>query len=261
MNTDFDFEGATIVVTGASSGIGRQVALEFGRSGATVLNVDVTEDPKDIDADVPTHERIRRDDGEAVYVSADISRRSDVAAAIDAATEYGGVDVMVNNAGVSTHMSLDEISPEDLRRIHETNVYGSFFGTQLAAEDMLKRDQQGCIINTTSISSTLAQQNQIVYDMSKAALSMLTKGAALELGSDGIRVNAVAPGHIATEIIEGLTRRVHEQVERGDLSKDIPLGRAGVPKDVADAYLFLASDSAEYITGETITIDGGWQVY
>jgi NAD(P)-dependent dehydrogenase (short-subunit alcohol dehydrogenase family) len=262
----FDFSDDVVIVTGGSSGIGRATALAFGDAGATVVVADVREEPKDIDAETPTHERIVDDGGDAAYVETDVSDPDAVESVVEAAREYGGVDVMVNNAGVFVGGSVtdrdgDALDADGLDTMYGVNVRGVFVGTKVAAQDMLDRDDSGAIVNTASISSSYAQHGQIGYDATKGAVRMLTRGAALELGGTGIRVNAVAPGQIATEFIDGWTEDAKESGETGEgFLKDIPMERAGTPADVAPAVCYLASDAAGYTTGELLHVDGGWQV-
>jgi NAD(P)-dependent dehydrogenase (short-subunit alcohol dehydrogenase family) len=256
----YDFSDETVIVTGGSSGIGRAIAVAFGDAGATVLNADIRAESKDTDAELPTHELIEHNGGNAGYVETDVSERDSVADAVSKAREYGGVDVMVNNAGWFNKGPMESVSEADFDRIHDINAGGVFFGCQLAAADMRERDATGTIINTASISSTHAQTGQIPYDSTKGAIQMITKGAALELASDGIRVNAVAPGHIATEFGAGAEQK-EESVAAGELAKAIPLDRPGYPSDIAPAVLYLASDAASYVTGELLYVDGGWQMY
>jgi NAD(P)-dependent dehydrogenase (short-subunit alcohol dehydrogenase family) len=259
-DASYDFSDETVIVTGASSGIGRAMAIRFGEAGATVLNADVEPDPKDRGAEVPTHERIREAGGTAEFVRTDVTDRDDLSAVVEAAREFGGVDVMVNNAGLYIGGPLTEITPDEFERIHAVNVGGVFFGTQVAAVDMIDRGVGGAIVNTASISSELAQFGQVQYDSTKGAIKMVTRGAALELADEDIRVNAVAPGQIATEFLEGWTEEAEEGAENDGLLKPVPLGRAGYPEDVAAAALFLASDDAAYVTGELLYVDGGWQI-
>lgn len=255
---NYDYTGDTVLITGATSGIGRETALRFADSGATVINADIEVEPNE--ADIPTHDRIKADGGTAEYVKTDVTEKSELETAIIAAREYGGVDVMINNAGLQVPGPFREVTPEAFRAIHEVNSFGAFFGTQVAAEDMIQRDEPGVIINTASISSNKAQFEQVPYDSSKGAVRMITRGTALELAEYGIRVNGVAPGQIATEFIEGWSEEAKQAVENDDLLKPVPLGRAGTPEDVAGAYLFLASDDARYITGDLLHVDGGWQI-
>jgi NAD(P)-dependent dehydrogenase (short-subunit alcohol dehydrogenase family) len=255
---DPDFEGETVVVTGGTSGIGRETAMQFGAAGATVLIGDVEREPKL--ADAPTAEAIREAGGEAAFVETDVSDRSAVEALVEAAREHGGVDVMINNAGIYRDGTVTDLTAADLAAVLSVNVEGVFNGVQSAAADMLDRDDPGVIINTASISSRFAQHGQTAYDASKGAVAMLTRTAALELAEAEIRVNAVAPGQIATEFTPGLAERQRELSRTEGHLKPVPLGRAGEPSDVAGAYLFLASEAAAYVTGELLFVDGGWQV-
>jgi NAD(P)-dependent dehydrogenase (short-subunit alcohol dehydrogenase family) len=254
-----DFDDETVIVTGGASGIGREVALRFGDAGATVLVADLDDEPKD--ADVPTHEAVREAGGAAEFVECDVTERDQLRAVVEAAREFGGVDVMVNNAGLIVNGSILDLDPEAFDAIHAVNAKGVYFGTQVAANDMLDRNDPGVVVNTASISSNDAQFDQVQYDSSKGAVRMITRGAALELAEHGIRVNAVAPGQIATEFTEGWSERAPEQVAGDELIKPVPLGRAGTPADVAGAYLYLASEDASYVTGELLSVDGGWQVF
>ncbi len=254
-----NFEGETIIVTGATSGIGREIALRFGDAGAAVIVADIQKEPKD--GDVPTHEVIREAGGDAEFVETDVTDVEDLRTVVAAAREYGGVDVMVNNAGIIVPGSILDINPETFDKIHAVNARGTFFGTQAAANDMIDRGDPGVLINTASISSDFAQYEQVQYDSSKGAVRMITRGSALELADHGIRVNAVAPGQIATEITEGWADEAKEKIENDELIKPVPLSRAGTPKDIAPAYLYLASEEASYVTGEILQVDGGWQIF
>lgn len=264
----FDFADETVIVTGASAGIGRAIALGFGEAGATVINADVREAPKMNSEDVPTHDRIEQAGGTAEYVETDVSDPEEITSVVEAAREYGGVDVMMNNAAVQHSEPFLDVEQDAFDKLQETNIRGYFFGTQAAAQDMIDRGEPGCIVNTASISSTDAQHNQVQYDSTKGAIKMITRGTALELAEHDIRVNAIAPGQIATEFTEGWSEEAQEaagddgesQSESGFI-KPVPLGRAGHPKDTVGAVLFLASESASYITGELLFVDGGWTAF
>jgi glucose 1-dehydrogenase len=256
-----DFTDETVIVTGASSGIGRAVALGFGEAGATVVNADVRAEPKDENADTaagdtgtPTHEVIADDtDGRGIYVEADVSDVDDVESVVGGAREFGGVDVMVNNAGIHVSREFLDVTPEEYDRLHAVNARGAFFGTQAAAQDMIDRDEPGTIVNTASTTSAHAEWEHSHYATTKGAVKMLTQSAALELARYDVRVNAVAPGPIATEITEGWSERAEADVGEG---REPPM-RAGRPADLTDAYCYLASDGADYVTGETLWVDGG----
>jgi len=253
------FEDDTVVVTGAASGIGREVALAFGDAGATVIVADLHEESKD--GDVSTHERITRAGGEAAFVETDVTDVEQLRAVVAAAREYGGVDVMINNAGIIVPGSVRDLDPESFDEVHAVNARGTFFGTQAAVNDMIDREEPGAVINTASISSDFAQYGQVQYDSTKGAVRMITRGSALELAEYGIRVNAVAPGQIATEMTDGWADEVAEQIANDELIKSVPLDRAGTPQDLTAAYLYLASEQASYVTGEMLYVDGGWQIF
>lgn len=253
-----DFSGETVIVTGAASGIGREIARRFGEAGATTVVADLQEAPKN--GGVPTHERIQRDGGDGHFVQTDVSDVTQLESLVRAAREFGGVDVMVNNAGIIIPGDIRDVAPEDLDAILDVNVRGTFFGTQAAANDMLERDEPGVILNTASISSNLAQFDQVQYDASKGAVQMITRGAALDLAESGVRVNAVAPGQIATEMTEGWSEEAKRGAQEDEFIKPVPLQRAGLPEDIAPAYLYLASEDAGYVTGEILHVDGGWQI-
>jgi len=262
-SASFDFTDEVVIVTGGSSGIGRATALAFAEAGATVVVADVRSDPKDLDAETPTHDLIDESFGDAHFVETDVSDPDEVESVVQAAREFGGVDVMVNNAGLFRGGSITDLDTADLDAMLGVNVRGVFAGTQIAAQDMLDRDDPGAIVNTASISSSVAQYGQVGYDATKGAVGMITRGAALDLAETGIRVNAVAPGQIATEFLEGWTEEAKQAAAGASddgFLKDIPMGRAGVPDDVAPAICYLASDAAGYTTGELLHVDGGWQI-
>jgi NAD(P)-dependent dehydrogenase (short-subunit alcohol dehydrogenase family) len=256
----YEYTDETVIVTGASAGIGRAIARRFGQAGAHVIVADVREAPKRDDEDTPTHELIAEAGGSADYAKTDVSEPSDIESVVEGARDFGGVDVMVNNAGVQIPGPFREIDPDSLDRLYQVNVRGTYFGTQIAANDMIERDDPGAIVNTASISSRVAQHGQTAYDTTKGAIKMITRGTALELADHGIRVNAVAPGQIATELTESWSEEAQQAAGEGNegFIKPVPLGRAGFPTDLDGAYLFLASEDAGYITGELLYVDGGW---
>ncbi|NHN61457.1 MULTISPECIES: SDR family NAD(P)-dependent oxidoreductase [Halorussus] len=253
-----DFSDSTVVVTGAAAGIGRAVALAFGDAGATVLVADVREEPKAADEAAPTHERIRDAGGTAEYVETDVSDPDQIRTVVEAAREFGGVDVMVNNAGVYTKRRFREVTPEEFEEVHAVNARGTFFGTQIAANDMIDRGDPGVVVNTSSDTQGRAAWDHSHYAATKGAVRMITRSAALELASEDVRVNAVAPGPVATEIREGWAEEAEAMAPEGE-TPDLPL-RAADPAELAGAYLFLASDDASFVTGETVWVDGGGHV-
>jgi len=257
---DADFGDDTVVVTGGSSGIGRAIALSFGRAGATVVVADQRREPKADDAERPTHEAIAETPGRGEFVRTDVADPEQLADLMTLARELGGVDVMVNNAGIPSRSSVLDATEDEFERVLGVNAAGVLFGCQVAAKDMIDRGEPGSIVNTASISSEVAQHDQVQYDATKGAIEMVTKGTALELAAHDIRVNAIAPGQIATEFTEGWSQEAQDAAgdEEGEFIKPIPLGRAGHPEDNAGAAMFLASDAASYITGDMVFVDGGW---
>lgn len=269
--TNFDFDGETAIVTGGTSGIGREVARRFGEAGATVLIADMREQPKEDDADLPTHELIEEAGGRAEFVETDVSDPDQVGAVVEAARDFGGVDMMVNNAGIYRHGSVTGTDADAFDQVYAINVRGVFAGCRAAARDMLDRGETGSIVNTASISSEYAQVGHSMYDASKGAVMMLTRVAAAELAPYDVRVNAVAPGIIETTFGEGNPETDAERAESfllddadlpdpndRDVGSDIPMDRMGTPEDLAGAYLFLAGDDAEYVTGHLLYVDGGY---
>lgn len=256
---DYDFDGETVVVTGGSSGIGRAMATAFGAAGASVLIGDLREHPPGDEA-VPTHEVIEDAGGTAAFTETDVADPDDVAALVDAARGYGGVSVMVNNAGIVDRSGLLEASAEDYDAVQAVNARAVMLGCRYAGEDMIERDEAGSILSTVSISAEFSLFDHVIYDAAKGAAKMITRTAALELAAHGIRVNAVAPGFTATNLSEGGPDALRETVESGDTLKPVPMGRAGEPTEIAEPALFLCSDAASYVTGELFFVDGGYQV-
>ena len=239
------------IVTGAGAGNGRGIALRFAEEGARIVAADL-----DLAAARGTADLVAERGGEAVAVHADVSRRAQVASLVDAATErFGGVHILVNNAGVETLIPLLDLEEEEWDRVIDTNLKGAFLCAQIAARAMVAAKTPGAIVNIASINAKIALAGQAHYTSSKGGLIMLTKSMALDLAPHGIRVNAIGPGVIETRMTE---RSLADPERRAMLLSKVPLGRVGQPRDVANAALFLASDEASYITGTTLYVDGGW---
>jgi len=184
-------------------------------------------------------------------INPNLSSYQEVENAINsAAKKYGKIDILINNAGVSASEKLYNYKPEDFDRVMALNVNAVFYGC-LAVAPIMKKRGGGVIINTSSMVSLYGQPAGVAYPTSKFAVNGLTKSLARELAVDNIRVNAVAPGVTATDMVANLPEKTREQI-----SKSIPLGRVATPEDIANAFLYLASDDASYVTGEILSVDG-----
>ncbi|WP_430639301.1 SDR family oxidoreductase [Haloferax volcanii] len=248
-------DGRVAVVTGGSSGIGRGIALAYAEAGADAVVCDIREEPKEGGA--PTHEQIEADtDSSATYVELDVTDPAAFEAAMDAAEAFGGVDVMVNNAGIWRPEEFLEVTEAEFQGMLDINLKGVYFGAQAAATRMVESGG-GSIINVSSVNGIFGNGNYPSYSASKGAVRTLSYSLAHGLGGDGVRVNTIHPGAIKTKIgHEGAEETGEEQTAQ--LTAMIPLGRQGEPDDVAGVAVFLASDLSKYVTGESIVVDGGW---
>lgn len=243
--------GAVALITGAGSpkGIGRAIALAFAREGAAVSLVGrsgVVERAREVMSLGAT----------AVALEVDVADRDQVDVAVSQTiAELGPIDVLVNNAGFCTFRSFLDLDQELWQRTLDVNVTGYFNFGQSVARQMVANANGGSIINVTSISAEVSGERKVHYSVTKAADKMLTLGMAVELGRYGIRVNAIAPGTIETNIVrdDAITRIVDET----DWRRALPLGRIGSPYDIAGAAVFLASRESAYMTGSTVLVDGG----
>ena len=234
--------GKTAVITGASAGIGAAIAERFVEEGASVLLTDLAED-----SGVALAKRLGQR-----FLRADMASTADRDALFkDVASTWGTLDILVNNAGITHAAELNELTEEGFDRVIAVNVKAATFATQAAARLM---QEGGSIINLSSVNAVLAIPNQIPYAISKGAIRQLTNVTAVALAPRGIRVNAIGPGTIMTEM--GKSVMASEEQRQRILSRT-PLGRVGDPEEIASIAAFLASAEASYITGQTIYADGG----
>lgn len=239
----FNFADKTVCVTGAASGIGRATAILFAELGARVYVADRNEPG--------LRELAGRFPGRARAVLYDQAR---IASIEQLDQEVGDVDVLVNNAGILLYEPLLDLQWSDLERVVAINLTGSIALSRLAGARMVRR-QSGVILHTSSQLVYNGAEYRPVYSATKAAITQFVKSAALEWGRHGVRVNAVAPGRTLTPLNQHL---LTDPEQYADAVARIPLGRLGRPEDIANAFVFLASGAASYITGQTVVVDGGW---
>jgi NAD(P)-dependent dehydrogenase (short-subunit alcohol dehydrogenase family) len=247
-NMDVRFDGKIVVITGASSGIGKATALEFIASGATVIFTGV-EKPEDV---------VLRDYSGAEYYRLDVTREEEVAAFAKHVDEkYGGADVLHNNAGILIPHALHECSTEEYDLTMAVNTRGVYLVSKYFITQMMRKGG-GAIVNTCSMSGLVADMNYFSYNASKGAVANMTRSMAIDYAPYNIRVNAVNPGSIKTDMYFRSAERVGglDVLDFG-MADEYPIGRNGYPEEVAACVLFLASDRASFVTGHNMVVDGG----
>lgn len=246
----------TAVITGGASGFGRAIARTFASEGADIVVADIREEPRE--GGEPTHELVEQEtDSRAGFVDCDVTSPDDLTVAVEAAEEFGGLDIMVNNAGITNETDFLEVTEAEYEELMSINVKGVFFGAQAAAKAMLDNGG-GTMINMSSAGAYRAMADISTYCASKAAVRTLTYALADRFGGD-IRVNSINPGFSNTQMTaeSSLGSGVKGRIDAKMLKGTIPEGRFGEPEEVADVALFLASDRSSYVNGESILVDGG----
>jgi NAD(P)-dependent dehydrogenase (short-subunit alcohol dehydrogenase family) len=242
------------LVTGASKGIGKGIAIRYAQEGAAVVIAS-----RSMELLSGIAKEINKAGGQALALPLDVRRPESIQEVVDRTVqEYGRLDIMVNNAGVSMAHPSEALPHIDWIRAVETDLFGVFYGCQSAGRQMMKQGG-GCIINITSIYGIVAAPMRAAYCASKAGANMLTKVLASEWADKNIRVNAIAPGYIRTELVQGVIDKGILPV--GAIEKRTPQGRIGEVQDVLGAAVYLASDEASFVTGSIVTVDGGWVAY
>ena len=244
-------KGKVAIVTGGNSGIGKAIALGLAKAGASIV-IDYVARPEATDA-------LERDIAAlgdvAIGVEADVSKVADLQALVDAAVaKFGRLDIMVNNAGVETRTSVLETTEAQYDKVLTINLKSAFFGTQIAARQMLKQGSPGRIINVTSVHEDWPMPGNTAYCLSKGGMRMLTRTAGVELAPHGILVVGIGPGAVATPI--NLSTMADPALLKR-LDGAIPIGRMAQPEEIANVAVFLAGDGASYLTATTIFADGG----
>ncbi|MDT0159866.1 MULTISPECIES: 3-oxoacyl-ACP reductase FabG [unclassified Bacillus (in: firmicutes)] len=237
----------TAIITGAANGIGFAAAERFAREGANVVLADFDEE-----IGREREGELNREGLHARFIQVDVSKRESIDELVrQVLEEYERIDILINNAGITRDSMLAKMAAEDFQKVIDVNLTGVFHCTQAVIPSMIEQGK-GKVISTSSVSGVYGNIGQTNYAAAKAGVVGMTKTWAKELGRKGINVNAVAPGFIHT----GMTAKVPEKVI-GQMKQMVPLGRLGSPEDIANAYLFLASDESDYINGTVLHVDGG----
>ena len=239
------------IVTGGNSGIGQAIVLELARQGAAIVIDYVAHS----EATTALEQQIAKLGDQSIGVDADVSKPADLQKLVDAAVKrFGRLDIMVNNAGIETRTSVLDTTEQQYDAVLRINLKSAFFGTQLAAKQMIKQGYGGRIINITSVHEDWPMPDNTPYCLSKGGMRMLTRTAGVELGPHGVLVVGVGPGAVETPIN---TATMNDPAEMEKLDAAIPLGRMAQPEEIASIVAMLASDRASYITATTVFADGG----
>jgi glucose 1-dehydrogenase len=255
-------KGKNVLVTGGSSGIGQAIAVRFAQYGANVA-INYLKTPEEAhDTEEQVHactRRVQQEGVKDVLVGGDVSREEDVVRMVgEAAEQLGGLDVLINNAGIQISKPSHELADGEFDRVIDVNLRGSFLCAREAIKRFLDQGSGGVIINVSSVHQRIPKPKYLGYSVSKGGMANLTTTLALEYAEQGIRVNGVGPGATVTPINRAW---IDDPVKREQVESHIPMRRAGDADEMAGVICFLASDDAAYVTGQTLYVDGGLTLY
>lgn len=251
-----EFMGRVVVITGGGNGLGLEIARRFAENKAKIVLVDQDQKALDQAISVIGLDGVKEDSSAFCCSVTDEVRIGQVFNEIE--QQYGRIDVLINNAGISMNVPTIDLQAEAWRLAMDVNVNGIFYCAQEAGKRMLKQ-RKGVVINMSSMYGVVAAPERAAYCTSKAAVAMLTKVLAIEWGDQGVRVNAIAPGYIQTELVRDLVARGRMDLDA--LRQRTPVKRLGTPEDIAALALFMASDQASFMNGHVAVSDGGWSAY
>ncbi len=239
-------QGRVAIITGGASGIGKETAELFAREGARIAIWDFADSGSEVAS------AIEKNGGRAIFVKTDVSEAEDVEQALEKTEkELGPVDILINNAGITRDGFLTKMDLENWQKVMDVNLTGVFNCARVVAPGMMER-QNGVIINSSSVVGVYGNVGQTNYSATKSGVIGMTKTWSKELGKKGVRVNAVAPGFVATPMTDKVPEKILDKMKGRT-----PLGRLGQPQDIAQAYLYLASEAASFVNGAVLQVDGG----
>ncbi|WP_088892728.1 glucose 1-dehydrogenase [Leptolyngbya ohadii] len=256
-------KGKTALITGASSGIGQAIAIRLAQEGCNIAinyrkNPDGAEDTEELAMQKACGDA-EQCGVQSLLVQGDVSKEEDIQQVMQAVVEkFGGLDILINNAGIQTEYASHEVPTEEFDRIIGVNLRGAYLCAREAIQQFLEQNRPGVIINVSSVHEIIPRPMYITYSISKGGMGNMTRTLALEYANRGIRVNAIAPGATITPINDAWT---DDPEQKAIVESHIPMGRAGTSEEMAAAVAFLVSDEATYITGQTLYIDGGLTLY
>lgn len=249
MNLDiFDLKGKVVVITGASRGLGKSMAVGLAKAGARIVVTDI------LDTDDAVSE-IKEFNDNVLGLSADVTKQSDVEHLVEKTVDrFGSIDILINNAGILKSNNAEDFSEEEWKQIIDVNLTGQFLCAQIIGKQMIKQ-KAGRIINISSIAGLAGYASSVAYSASKAGVISLTKTLASEWGKYNVLVNAVCPGVFATDMTEDYLK---DEDFKEMIKTKVPLGRYAKPKELVGTIIYLSSNASDYVTGHALVIDGGW---